>query len=34
MRKDKKWATWGENSEYLYDEVNKIYKKQHPELVT
>jgi hypothetical protein len=24
--------TWGEHSEYLYNEVMKIRKRQHPEL--
>jgi len=34
MRKDKKWATWGENSEYLYNEMKRIRDKQHLELKT
>ena len=33
MRRDKEWATWGENSEYLYGEVYKIYREKHPDLV-
>jgi hypothetical protein len=27
------WETWAENSEYLYDEVVKIYREQHPEII-
>jgi hypothetical protein len=33
MRRDKKLATWGENSEYLYNVVSKIYREKHPNLV-
>jgi hypothetical protein len=34
MRKEKGWELWAENSEYLYNEVLKVYRQQHPELVS
>lgn len=33
IRKMEGFATWAENSEFLYDEVVKIYREQHPEIV-
>ena len=33
IRKQQGRETWAENSEYLYDEVLKVYKQQHPDLV-
>jgi len=31
IRKNRNIPSWAENSEYLYDEIRKIYKQQHPE---
>jgi hypothetical protein len=32
LRKQEGWATWAENSEYLYDEVVKVFGEQRPEI--
>ncbi len=32
IRRQGGWELWAENSEYLYDEVYKVYKQQHPDL--
>jgi hypothetical protein len=32
-RPDKEgWETWAEHSEFLYDEVCKVYRAQHPDV--
>ena len=32
LRKQEGLATWAENSEYLYDEMRKIYREQQPDV--